>query len=111
MVKDIDYELLSKGDDLVVYRFYLRGDVLGLIKVAKDNNTAVISYDFDENKFCGIIGILLINEILISALDCFDGCLESRIYFKNNKYVDYYDDIFAIEKKEDNNGICYFLKK
>ncbi len=110
-MKDIYFELLLKEGNRIVYEVYLRGVKIGKTSFLKKENTVVISRDFDDEKFSGLTGVFLMNEMLISALYDFEDCKESKIFFKDDQIIDYYDDVFSINKKHENKMVCYFLKR
>ena len=110
-MKDIDFKLLVKDDNNAIYEVYLRKRMIGKIYITKEKESAVIKYDFKKHEFSSLTGVLLLNEILISALCDFKDCKESKIYFKEDQLIDYYDDVFAITKKTENENVCYSLKR
>lgn len=70
----------------------------------------MIKYNFDDSEFNSMVGMIMLNDVLNIGLRDFKDAEISKIKTKNDVYIDNYLDSFDVEKKEDKNGVSYYLK-
>lgn len=110
-MRKIDYKKIIKNDKFAVYFVYIDNKCIGKIYIVNKKDSSVVKYNFDEKKFNYLIGSILMNNILHWALDNYNNVQESKIYFKDSCHIDYYPESFEIKKHEENNKVCYCLKR
>ena len=70
----------------------------------------MIKYNFDDSEFNSMVGMIMLNDVLNIGLRDFKDAEISKIKTKKDVYIDNYLDSFDVEKKEDKNGVSYYLK-
>ena len=70
----------------------------------------MVKYNFDDSEFNSMVGMIMLNDVLNIGLRDFKDAEISKIKTKKDVYIDNYLDSFDVEKKEDKNGVSYYLK-
>lgn len=112
-LEEIKFKLLIKNDKFSIYEIYLkyRKHYVGKVYFVRKENKIMIKYNFDDSEFNSMVGMIMLNDVLNIGLRDFKDAEISKIKTKNDVYIDNYLDSFDVEKKEDKNGVCYYLKK
>lgn len=114
-MEKIMFYLLLESDDFKVYevRKLVAKQTIGKIYLYNKNGIVHVKYNFDEKEFSEMIGAILLNDFLVFSLEkAFKSASYAEINMKEpSVFIDCYNDCFDVEKKEDKNGVCYYLKK
>lgn len=112
-LEKIKYKLLIKKENFIVYEIYLknRKHYIGKAYFITKQGETIIKYNFSEDVFTGLIGSIMLVDLLDIGLYELEDINKSKIFVKNNNFIDCYDDYFQMDKEEINGMACYSKHK